>query len=99
MGNYIRPPDDVYWLFRRLPVHRQIGAECTSREDGHLYRVRKDRVICRVVSGKEEETIDSVPFKLPAGARVMTGVNWGFSMPISTYYQQIIGLSGMKQIN
>lgn len=93
---YIRPPDDVYWHFRRLPLAQQVGAERLSREDGCLYRVRTDRVICRVVDGSEEETIDSLPFKLPAGARVMTGVNWGFPMHISTFYQQVIGASGTK---
>lgn len=92
----IRPPDDVYWHFRRLPANRQVGAECCSKEDGHLYRVRGDRVICRVVDGREEETIDSVPGRLPAGARVMTGANWGFPMHISTFYQQVIGISGAK---
>jgi hypothetical protein len=96
MGNYLRPPDDVYWRFRRLPAGKQVGAECTSWEDGCAYRVRSDRVICRVVDGVEVETIDSIPLKLPAGARVMTGVGWGFHMPISTFYQQIIGRSGTE---
>jgi hypothetical protein len=96
MANYLRPPDDIYWHFRRLPVARQVGAECTSWEDGCTYRVRSDRVICRVVDGVEVETIDSIPLKLPAGARVMTGVGWGFNMPISTFYQQIIGRSGTE---
>jgi hypothetical protein len=93
----IRPPDDAYWHFRRLPAHQQVGAECLSREDGHLYRVRADRVICRVVDGAEYETIDSIPNRLPAGARVMTGVNWGLRMPISTFYQEIIAASGSKR--
>jgi RimJ/RimL family protein N-acetyltransferase len=93
---YIRPPDDVYWHFRRLPLKQQVGAQYTSKEDGNLYRVRHDRVICRVVGGIEQETIDSIPFKLPAGAKVMTGVGWGFRMPISTFYQQIIGPSAIK---
>lgn len=97
MSAYIRPPDDVYWHFRRLPFERQLGAECLSREDGCLYRLRADRVICRVVDGMEGETIDSVPFRLPAGARVMTGVNWGIRMHISTFYQQIIAPSGAKR--
>jgi len=93
MGTYIRPPDDVYWHFRRLTSDKQIGAERLSKEDGYLYRVRKDRIICRVVNGMEEETIDSIPSKLPAGAQVLTGVRWGFRMPISTFYQQIIATS------
>ena len=96
MSSYIRPPDDVYWHFRRLPVGRQTGAECVSREDGCLYRLREDRIICRVVDGVEQETIDSIPRKLPAGAKVMTGVGWGLRMPITTFYQQIIGPSGVK---
>lgn len=90
----IRPPDDVYWHFRRLPEHRQVGAERLSREDGHLYRVRNDRVICRIEDGIELPTIDSIPARLPAGAKVMTGVGWGFHMPISVLYQQVIGPSG-----
>lgn len=94
---YLRPPDDVYWHFRRLPVARQVGAECLSKEDGCLYRVRADRAICRVVDGVEQETIDSIPFKLPPGAKVMTGVGWGFRMPIATFYQQVIGPSGVKR--
>jgi hypothetical protein len=94
MPTAIRPPDDVYWHFRRLPHNAQVGAECLSREDGYLYRVRPDRAICRVVDGIELETIDSIPSRLPAGARVMTGVNWGLHMPISTFYQEIIGKSG-----
>jgi hypothetical protein len=89
--SYLRPPDDVYWHFRRLPMHKQVGAECTSREDGCLYRVRADRLICRVVDGREEETIDSIPSRLPAGAKVLTGLGWGFHMPIAEFYQQIIG--------
>jgi len=97
MGEYLRPPDDVYWHFRRLPLHKQVGAECTSWEDGCLYRVSQTRIICRVVDGVEVETIDSLPLKLPAGARVMTGVGWGFHMPISTFYQQVIGRSGAGQ--
>ena len=97
MSQYIRPPDDVYWHFRRLPSNQQVGAECTSKEDGHLYRLRHDRVICRGVEGIEQETIDSIPFKLPTGAKVMTGVGWGFRMPIATFYQQVIGPSGAKQ--
>ncbi len=92
----IRPPDDVYWHFRRLPQPEQVGAEYQSHEDGHLYRVRADRAICRVVDGIEEETIDSIPARLPAGARVMTGVNWGLRLPISTFYQEIIGKSGAR---
>jgi hypothetical protein len=94
MSNAIRPPDDIYWRFRRLRVDKQIGAECASKEDGCLYRVRSDRVICRVVEGAEVETIDSLPLKLPAGAHVLTGVGWGFRMPIGVFYQQIIGRSG-----
>jgi hypothetical protein len=77
-------------------VGKQVGAECTSWEDGCTYRVRNDRVICRVVAGVEEETIDSIPLKLPAGARVMTGGGWGFHLPIATFYQQIIGRSGTE---
>ena len=97
MGAYIRPPDDVYWHFRRLATSKQVGAERISTEDGHLYRVREDRVICRVMDGREEATIDSIPLKLPAGAQVLTGVRWGFRMHISTCYQQIIAPSGIKQ--
>jgi hypothetical protein len=93
MMGAIRPPDDVYWRFRRMAVARQVGAECTSKEDGYLYRVRVDRVICRVVDGALIETIDSIPLKLPAGAHVLTGVGWGFKMPIGMFYQQIIGKS------
>ena len=94
MSKAIRPPDDVYWRFRRMPVCKQVGAECSSKEDGCLYRVRVDRVICRVVDGVLVETIDSLPLKLPAGAHVLTGVGWGFRMPIGVFYQQIIGKSG-----
>ncbi len=94
MPAYIRPPDDVYWHFRRLSLAKQVGAECTSREDGYCYRVREDRSICRVVNGMEYETIDSLPLRLPAGAKVMTGVGWGLRLPISTFYQQIIASSG-----
>jgi hypothetical protein len=94
MGNYLRPPDDVYWRFRRLTVDKQIGAECISWKDGYSYRVRADRVICRVVDGVEIETIDSLPLRLPAGASILTGVHWGFRMPIATFYQQVIGRSG-----
>jgi len=50
-----------------------------------------------VINGVEVETIDSLPLKLPAGARVMTGVGWGFHMPISTFYQQVIGRSGAER--
>jgi len=99
MSSSIRPPDDVYWRFRRMPLAKQVGAECASKEDGCLYRVRVDRVICCVVAGVELETIDSIPLKLPAGAHVLTGVNWGFHMPIGTFYQQIIGRSGEKKTN
>jgi hypothetical protein len=99
MSASIRPPDDVYWRFRRMAASRQIGAECTSKEDGYLYRVRNDRIICRVVDGIEEETIDSIPLRLPAGAQVMTGVKWGLRLPIATFYQQIIGPSGTKSNN
>lgn len=96
-GEYLRPPDDVYWRFRRLPVDKQVGVECTSWEDGCTYRVRTDRVICQIVDGVEVETIDSIPLRLPAGARVMTGGGWGFHMPIATFYQQVIGRSGAEQ--
>jgi len=96
VGDYLRPPDDVYWHFRRLPLNRQVGAEWASREDGCLYRVSQSRVICRVVDGLEVETIDSLPLRLPAGAKVMTGANWGFRMSISTFYQQVIGRSGAE---
>jgi hypothetical protein len=97
MGSDIRPPDDVYWRFRRMPLEKQVGAECLSKEDGCLYRVRADRLICRVVDGALIETIDSLPLKLPAGAHVLTGANWGFRLPIGTFYQQIIGKSGGKK--
>ena len=93
MNDFIRPPDDVYWHFRRLPIKSQIGAEYQSREDGHVYRVRADRVICRVVDNQEHETIDSIPLKLPPAAKVLTGAGWGFRMPISLFYQQVIGKS------
>lgn len=90
MHTYIRPPDDVYWHFRHLPDAKQIGAECLSKEDRFLYRVRPDRLICRVVDGVEQETIDSLPLKSVAGAQVLTGIRWGFRMHISTFYQQVI---------
>jgi hypothetical protein len=98
MADYIRPPDDVYWHFRRMPPGKQTGAEWDSKEDGCRYRVREDRVICRVVNGELQETIDSIPSRLPAAAKVMTGVGWGFRMPISVLYQQVIGPSGNKDI-
>ncbi len=79
-----------------MPSGRQVGAECTSKEDGFLYRVRSDRAICRVVGGVELETIDSLPLRLPAGAHVLTGANWGFHMPIGVFYQQIIGKNSEK---
>lgn len=97
MSTTIRPPDDVYWHFRRLPINKQVGAQCTSREDGHRYCVRQDRCICRVVQGVEYETIDSLPYKMPTGAKVMTGVGWGFHMHISTFYQQVIAASAVKR--
>jgi hypothetical protein len=97
MGQYIRPPDDVYWHFRRLMTYKQVGAEYTSKEDGYLYRVGEDRVIYRVEDGRLLETIDSIPFKPPAGAQIMTGVRWGFRMSIATFYQQIIAPSGVKR--
>jgi hypothetical protein len=74
-----------------------VGAQCLSKEDGFLYRVRADRSICRVVEGVEIETIDSLPLKLPAGAHVLTGGGWGFRMPIGVFYQQIIGKVGEKK--
>ena len=80
-----------------MPVAKQVGAECTSKEDGCLYRVRVDRVICQVVEGVEVETIDSLPLRLPAGAHVLTGVGWGFRMPIGMFYQQIIGRQERSQ--
>jgi hypothetical protein len=99
MGVTIRPPDDVYWRFRRMPLDKQVGAECLSKEDGCLYRVRPDRSICRVVEGVEQDTIDSLPLKPPLAARIMTGANWGFHLHISTFYQQVIGPSGAKRTN
>ncbi|HSB67009.1 MAG TPA: hypothetical protein VLD65_10540 [Anaerolineales bacterium] len=97
MSKYIRPPDDVYWHFRRLRTGSQLGAEFTSQEDGFLYRVNPERRICRVVDGVEQPTIDSLPGRLPAGAHVLTGVGWGFRMHISTFYQQVIACSGAKK--
>jgi hypothetical protein len=94
--SYIRPPDDVYWHFRRLKAQDQVGAEYTSHEDGFLYRVNPERRICRVVDGRELATIDSLPARLPAGAHVLTGSGWGFQMHISTFYQQVIARSGAK---
>ena len=94
MSRYIRPPDDVYWHFRRLPSDEQVGAEWTSVEDGLRYYVRGDRRICQIGIGEEAETIDSIPSRLPAGAQVLTGVRWGFHMPISVFYQRVIGPSG-----
>lgn len=99
MGSYIRPPDDVYWYFRRLKTEKQVGAEYVSHEDGCLYRVLTDRRIYRVVDGCELPTIDSLPSRLPAGAHVLTGVGWGFRMHISTFYQQIIAPSEAKSKN
>lgn len=96
MGEYIRPPDDVYWHFRRLKTQHQVGAEYTSWEDGCLYRVDSDRRICRVVDDRELPTIDSLPCHLPAGAHVLTGSGWGFHMHISTFYQQVIARSSNK---
>jgi hypothetical protein len=96
MGEYIRPPDDVYWHFRRLKTQNQVGAEYISSEDGCLYRVNGERRICRVVDGGQVVTIDSLPTHLPAGAHVLTGVGWGFHMHISTFYQQVIARSGDK---
>ncbi len=96
MPLYIRPPDDVYWHFKRLALRKQIGAEYTSWEDGYLYRVNAERRICRVVDGEELPTIDSLPLRQPAGARVMTGTGWGFRMHISTFYQQIIAQTGSE---
>jgi hypothetical protein len=97
MPSYLRPPDDVYWHFRRLKTAEQVGAEYTSWEDGCLYRVDADRCICRVVDGAELPTIDSLPASLPAGAHVLTGSGWGFHMHISTFYQQVIARSGLKE--
>jgi hypothetical protein len=96
MGAYLRPPDDVYWHFRRLKSQDQIGAEYISHEDSCLYRVDLDRRICRVLDGRDQPTIDSLPARLPAGAHVLTGVGWGFHMHISTFYQQVIARSGIK---
>ncbi len=96
MREYIRPPDDVYWYFRRLKTQSQMGAEYVSHEDGYMYRVNAERRICRVVDGREIATIDSLPSRLPAGAHVLTGVGWGFRMHISTFYQQVIAASGVK---
>jgi hypothetical protein len=96
MGEYIRPPDDVYWHFRRLKTQNQVGAEYISCEDGCLYRVNCERQICRIMNGREVATIDSLPNRLPAGAHVLTGVGWGFRMHISTFYQQVIARSGGK---
>lgn len=96
MTEVIRPPDDVYWYFRRLPRHQQVGAECLSHEDGYLYRVGADRIIYRVVNGKEIPTIDSIPLHLPAAAKVLTGAGWGFHLPISTFYQEVIATSNRQ---
>ena len=96
MAPYIRPPDDVYWHFRRLKSENQVGAEYTSWEDGCLYRVNPARHICQVVDGVEQITIDSLPARVPAGAHVLTGSGWGFHMHISTFYQQIIARSDAK---
>lgn len=93
---YIRPPDDVYWHFRRLKTDHQVGAEYISHEDGCLYKVNQERRICRIMDGREEATIDSLPVKLPAGAHVLTGSGWGFHMHISTFYQQIIARADKK---
>jgi hypothetical protein len=97
MGIYIRPPDDVYWHFRRMKTDAQVGAEYISHEDGFLYRVNHERRICRVVDGREHPTIDSLPARLPPGAHVLTGVGWGFHMHISNFYQQVIARSGTKR--
>jgi len=97
MNEYLRPPDDVYWHFRRLKTALQVGAEYTSLEDGCLYRINPDRRICLVMDGIEVPTIDSLPGRLPAGAHVLTGVGWGFHMHISTFYQQVIGPSAIKK--
>ncbi len=96
MRSYLRPPDDVYWHFRRLKTQDQVGAEYISHEDGCQYRVDHDRRICRVTDGNDEPTIDSLPSRLPAGAHVLTGVGWGFRMHISTFYQQVIARSDAK---
>jgi hypothetical protein len=97
MGKWIRPPDDVYWHFRRLKTLQQVGAEYISHDDGCLYRVNNERRICQVVDGVEIETIDSLPSRLPAGAHVLTGSGWGFHMHISTFYQQVIARSGAQE--
>jgi hypothetical protein len=97
MGDWIRPPDDVYWHFRRLKTMQQVGAQYTSHEDGCLYRVNSERRICLVVDGRDVETIDSLPARLPAGAHVLTGSGWGFHMHISTFYQQVIARSGTEE--
>jgi hypothetical protein len=97
MGAYLRPPDDVYWHFRRLKAQDQVGAEYISHEDGCLYCVNLERRICRVMDGMDVPTIDSLPARLPAGAHVLTGVGWGFHMHISTFYQQIIARTTMKK--
>jgi hypothetical protein len=49
------------------------------------------------MDGIEETTIDSLPARLPAGAHVLTGSGWGFHMHISTFYQQVIARSGVKE--
>ncbi len=97
MGDYLRPPDDAYWHFRRLKSDCQVGAEYISHEDGCLYRVKPDHRIYRVLCGEEVATIDSLPARLPAGAHVLTGVGWGFRMHISTFYQQVIAKSAAKR--
>ncbi len=97
MSSSIRPPDDVYWHFRRLKTALQVGAEYISLEDGCLYRVNTERRICRLVDGVEQPSIDSLPARLPAGAHVLTGVGWGFRMHISTFYQQVIARSTTKE--
>lgn len=97
MGSYLRPPDDVYWHFKRLALSKQVGSEYTSWEDGCLYRVNAERRICQVVGGEEQPTIDSLPLRQLAGARVMNGTGWGFRMHISTFYQQIIARTETKE--
>lgn len=97
MGAYIRPPDDVYWHFRRMKSENQVGAEYTSHEDGCLYRVNREHRICQMVDGVEQATIDSLPGRLPAGAHILTGAGWGFHMHISTFYQQVIARSGVNK--
>ncbi len=97
MTDYLRPPDDVYWHFRRMKTACQVGAEYTSLEDGCLYRVDHERRICLVDCGIERPTIDSLPARLPAGAHVLTGGGWGFHMHISTFYQQVIARSAIKK--